>query len=155
MSEIKQTPYTDDSAEQSVGITFSLSDDAKSIARTMSADGHGSISHDVKPFSDMLDAIRFAITLGIYLFAEKVPPLIEKPSRTLFNMGSLDPNGTLRKAIEVLSPSMLEQESLSRLLRRYAEVGLIEMQRLYEQHDGTFDLEVVIADVIATQGTKG
>jgi hypothetical protein len=123
--------------EISGGVTFSLSEDARSIARELSAEE--SNVHSERPFLDMIGAVRFAISLGIYTYDEGEPPTVSSAGKTMFNLGSLDPNGIYRKTLEALCPELLKSEPLARLLRRYAEAGLQIMQRHHAEHDGSFN----------------
>lgn len=75
-------------------------------------------------FSEKLDAYRFAVALAI---AQGVnPPEINKRI-TFLNVGSLDPDQSLKRAIEALMPEVLQQTSVYRLIERLADWGVNEL----------------------------
>ena len=75
-------------------------------------------------FSDKLDAYRFAVALAI---AQGVnPPEINKRT-TFLNVGSLDPDQSLKSAIEALMPEQLQQTTAYRLIERLADWGVNEL----------------------------
>ena len=149
MNVVNSETVNTDGSEASGGVTFSLSEDARSIARTLSAEE--SNAHSERPFIDMLGAVRFAISLGIYTYGDTAPPTVVSAGKTMFNLGSLDPSGIYRKAVEALSPELLRDEPLARLLRRYAEAGLQIMQRHHAERDGAFNAIELIEVTLQTQ----
>lgn len=75
-------------------------------------------------FADKLDGYRFAVALAIAQGA--APP--EIPKRVTFlNVGSLDPDQALRRTVEALMPSALEQTTVYRLIERLADWGVSEL----------------------------
>jgi hypothetical protein len=85
-------------------------------------------------FREKMDGYRFAVALAIAQGA--IPPDIEK-RKTLYNVGSLDPDQTLRRAIEALIPEQLENTTAYRLIERLAEWGIMELH--LEDKDGGID----------------
>lgn len=75
-------------------------------------------------FGDKLDGYRFAVALAI---AHGVnPPEISKRI-TFLNVGSLDPDQSLKHAVEALMPAQLQQTSVYRLIERLADWGVSEL----------------------------
>ncbi|WP_422369860.1 hypothetical protein [Hoeflea sp.] len=79
-------------------------------------------------FNEKMDGFRFAVALA--LAHGVTPPDIMKRSPFL-NIGSLDPDQTLKHAVETLLPLELKGTTPYRLIERLAEWGVNE---LYNQH---------------------
>lgn len=137
MSFVERGDRDLENTEVSGGVTFSMSEDARAIARELSSEETS--VHSERPFLDMLGAVRFAISLGIYTYADSEPPVVTSPGKTMFNLGSLDPDSVYRRTLEALTPDLLKAESLARLLRRYAEAGLQIMHCHHVERDGVFN----------------
>ena len=75
-------------------------------------------------FADKIDGYRFGISLAI---AQGVIPgeLVKRVN--LYNVGSLDPEQSLRRAVEALMPSALEETTVYRLIERLADWGVAEL----------------------------
>jgi len=81
---------------------------------------------EAKIFPRMLDAYRFAIALGL---AHGGFDDGDTQRRTIFNVGSLDPDGSLRTAVEMLRADL--DEPVYRSMERYAEWGAAEMNKAF------------------------
>jgi hypothetical protein len=79
-------------------------------------------------FAEMADAYRFAVALG--LAHDQCAPKANR--RTIFNVGTLDPDGLLATAIGLLVGD--RDEPIYRLLERYAEWGVEEIHRQLGQN---------------------
>lgn len=95
-------------------------------------------------FGEKIDAYRFAIALAI---SHGVIPLEIEKRRTLYNVGSLDPDQTLRRAVEAIMPDQLKTVSVYRLIERLAEWGVNELYA--EAKSGGIDFERLLAGVEA------
>ncbi len=79
-------------------------------------------------FAEKMDGFRFAVALA--LAQGVIPEEISKRSPFL-NIGSLDPNHTLKHAVETLMPTQLHDTTPYRMIERLAEWGVND---LYAQH---------------------
>ena len=81
---------------------------------------------DGKIFLRQIDVYRFAIALGLAHggYEGGIPK-----GDTMFNIGTLDPDGSLRTAVELLRGE--RDEPVLRSAERYAEWGVREMDRAY------------------------
>lgn len=102
---------------------------------------------ELEVFADKIDGYRFAISLAIAQGV--IPPEIEK-RKTLFNVGSLDPDQTLRRAVEALMSNQLENATPYRLIERLAEWGVNELHA--EAKGGGIDF-IRLFDQVAAQAT--
>jgi hypothetical protein len=75
-------------------------------------------------FAEKMDGFRFAVALA--LAQGVIPDEIAKRSPFL-NRGSLDPEQTLRKAVEALLPEQLENTTPYRLIERLADWGVRDL----------------------------
>jgi len=75
-------------------------------------------------FAEKIDGYRFAVSLA--LAHGVIPPEISKRI-TFLNVGSLDPDQTMRKAVEALMPELLVETTVYRLVERLAEWGVNEL----------------------------
>jgi len=80
--------------------------------------------HELEIFSEKMDGYRFAI--GLALAHGVVPPEISK-RETFLNVGSLDPDQSLRRSVEALMPEQLLETTPYRLIERLADWGVNEM----------------------------
>jgi hypothetical protein len=114
--------------------TIGLSDVAHVRLRKLKEDGH---------FAEMADAYRFAI--GLALAHGISPDPIAGSRTTIFNIGTLDPDGSIRTAVATLrEPS---DEPVYRSAERYAEWGVTELSRRAET--GTLSLAEVLREAEA------
>jgi hypothetical protein len=86
-------------------------------------------------FAEKMDAYRFAVSLA--LAQGVIPPEITKRT-TFLNVGSLDPDQTLRRAVEALLNDQIEGTTPYRLVERLADWGVTELYRQAEQGDINF-----------------
>ena len=75
-------------------------------------------------FAEKIDAYRFAV--GLALAQGAIPPEISKRV-TFLNVGSLDPDQTLRQAVEALMPHQAAETTVYRLIERLADWGVNEL----------------------------
>ena len=97
-------------------VTLGLSDNAHAHLVELEEDGF---------FARMSDAYRFAIALGISHGALDTRKLIR---RTIFNVGSIDPDRSIFEAVSALRKET--EEPVYRTAERYAEWGVEELVRL-------------------------
>lgn len=79
---------------------------------------------DLNIFGDKIDGYRFAVALAI---AQGVIPTEITKRTTFLNVGSLDPDQTLRRTIEALMPELLQETTVYRLVERLADWGVHEL----------------------------
>jgi hypothetical protein len=96
-------------------------------------------------FAEKMDGYRFAVSLA--LAQGVIPPEILKRA-TFLNVGSLDPDQTLRRAVETLLNDQIEGTTPYRLVERLADWGVTELYRQAEQGDINF---VGILDQLASK----
>jgi hypothetical protein len=96
-------------------------------------------------FAEKMDGYRFAVSLA--LAQGVIPPDITKRT-TFLNVGSLDPDQTLRRAVEALLNDQMEGTTAYRLVERLADWGVTELYRQAEHGDIDF---VGILDQLATK----
>lgn len=75
-------------------------------------------------FAEKIDGYRFAVSLA--LAQGVMPPEIDKRV-TFLNVGSLDPDQTLKRAVEALIPQQLEGTTVYRVVERLADWGVNEL----------------------------
>src|SRR5437588_3727107 len=87
---------------------------------------------DEQAFPEMVDGYRFAIALAINrsLIAQE-----QTRMTTIFNVGTLDPDGTIRNMISELFPEMPNPYSVA---QRLAEAGIAELGRIRGASDIRF-----------------
>lgn len=86
-------------------------------------------------FAEKLDGYRFALTLA--LAHGVIPPEISKRV-TFLNVGSLDPDQTLRHAVEALMPDQIAETTVYRLVERLADWGVNELHAQAQRGDIDF-----------------
>jgi len=75
-------------------------------------------------FRELLDGYRFAIGLAL---AQKVePPEVQKRT-TIFNVGTVDPDQSLKRSIEALMGDRVRDASIYKMAERLAEWGVNEL----------------------------
>lgn len=98
-------------------------------------------------FAEKMDGFRFAAALALAQGA--VPDEIGKRSPFL-NIGSFDPDQTLKRAVEALMPGELKSTTPYRLIERLAEWGIND---LYAQSiNGTIDFGSILEQVSKKAG---
>ena len=86
-------------------------------------------------FAEKIDGYRFAV--GLALANGVMPP--ELPKRVTFlNVGSLDPDQTLRRAVEALMPDQLAETTVYRLIERLADWGVKDLHAQAQSGDIDF-----------------
>jgi hypothetical protein len=93
-----------------------------------------------KYFAEMRDAYRFAVALALHRGA--APVKAEGPRQTLYSVSTLDPDGTLKLAIDTLFDR--KGEAAFKIGERLAEWGIDELDR--ELRDEHLRLEDLLTD---------
>ena len=75
-------------------------------------------------FRDLLDGYRFAIGLALAQGVE--PPEVQKRT-TIFNVGSFDPDQSMKRSIEAVMGDGLQKTPAYRMAERLAEWGVNEL----------------------------
>jgi len=75
-------------------------------------------------FRELLDGYRFAI--GLALAQEVEPPEVQKRT-TIFNVGTVDPDQSLKRSIEALMGDRVRDVSIYKMAERLAEWGVNEL----------------------------
>ncbi len=95
--------------------TIGLSENAHQKLKRLQEDEH---------FRELLDGYRFAI--GLALAQDVEPPEIKKRT-TIFNVGTVDPDQSLKRSIEALMGDRVRGTSIYRMAERLAEWGVNEL----------------------------
>ncbi|MDO9489439.1 MAG: hypothetical protein Q7J32_13775 [Sphingomonadaceae bacterium] len=93
-------------------------------------------------FADKIDGYRFGISLAV---AQGVIPSDLIKRKNLFNVGSLDPDQSLRRSVEALMPSALENTTVYRLIERLADWGVSELHG--QAKSGDIDFAAMLGQV--------
>lgn len=99
-------------------------------------------------FAEKMDGYRFAVALALAQ-GGIAPDLVGRS--TFLNIGSLDPDQTLRRAVETLMPNELNQTTPYRLIERLADWGLNELHA--QAKSGGIDF-VGLFDQVATKAAE-
>ncbi len=91
-------------------------------------------------FAEKIDGYRFAV--GLAIAHGVIPDEINKRT-TFLNVGSLDPDQTLRRTVEALMPAQLEQTTVYRLIERLADWGVCELHA--QAKAGDIDFATILA----------
>lgn len=75
-------------------------------------------------FRELLDGYRFAIGLALAQGVE--PPEVQKRT-TIFNVGTVDPDQSLKQSIEALMGDRVRDTSIYKMAERLAEWGVNEL----------------------------
>ena len=91
-------------------------------------------------FNDLLDGYRFAIGLAL---AQGIidPPEVEKRT-TIFNIGTVDPDQSLKQSIQAIMGNQLRGVSTYRMAERLAEWGVNELES-QARSDGINFIEIL------------
>lgn len=132
------------------GRTISLSERARNTLKVVTESEGDEMG--IALFSSDTEAIRFACMLGIRVHGDNLLPLDEGKetnAETVINIGSLDPREgpSFIEAVSLLAPKSIKTEKLTRVVRRYAEWGLSQMQGWIEEADPHND-ELNVATLI-------
>ena len=100
-------------------------------------------------FRELLDGYRFAIGLALAQGAE--PPDVQKRT-TIFNIGTVDPDQSLKRSIEALMGDRISGVAVYKIAERLAEWGVNELEA--QAQSGSIDFvgllqqanEKVVAD---------
>ena len=76
-------------------------------------------------FRELLDGYRFAVGLALAQGIE--PPEKFKKGTTIFNVGTVDPDQSLRRSIEALMGNRVRDTSVYKMAERLAEWGVNEL----------------------------
>lgn len=95
--------------------TIGLSEGAHEKLRRLQEEQH---------FRELLDGYRFAIGLALSQGVE--PPEIQKRT-TIFNVGTVDPDQSLKRSIEALMGDRVRDASIYKMAERLAEWGVNEL----------------------------
>ena len=129
-----QTP--DASSARTVG----LSKTGRSRIQRMKENGH---------FAEQVDAYRFAVALALASGTE--PPEISGERVTMFNVGTLDPDGRLATAVRTLADTAGEDPY--RVAERLAEWGARDLEERIDRSGG--ELASTLVDEIAGMASGG
>ena len=105
--------------------TIGLSESTHALLTKLKEDGY---------FSEMQDGYRFGISLA--LSKDIIPEEISGNKRTTFNIGTLDPDKTIYKAIKLLLDT--QDVPVYRWAERLAEWGILELAKKAESGDIDF-----------------
>lgn len=94
-------------------------------------------------FAEKMDGYRFAVALALAQGA--IAPEITKRS-TFLNVGSLDPDQTLRRAVETLLPERLTETTPYRLIERLADWGVNDLHA--QSQSGGIDFVQLFEQVV-------
>lgn len=95
--------------------TIGLSEGAHEKLRRLQEEQH---------FRDLLDGYRFAIGLALAQGVE--PPEVQKRT-TIFNVGTVDPDQSIKRSIEALMGDRVKESSIYKMAERLAEWGVNEL----------------------------
>lgn len=92
----------------------------------LSEDAHKNLKwlQEEQYFRELLDGYRFAIGLALAQGVE--PPEIQKRT-TIFNVGTVDPDHSLKRSIEALMGDRLRETPVYKMAERLAEWGVEEL----------------------------
>ena len=129
--------FIQEAASPQVGRTISLSEKARATLGMITSAESG-INLEIPLFASDTEAVRFACMLGLRVNGDTLVPIAnEANARTLINIGSLDTDGAVSftQVVSLLAPTAIQEEPLTRVVRRYAEWGLARIQEWREQAD--------------------
>lgn len=115
-------------------ITIGLSQEAHTMLKDLKEEGL---------FNEMADCYRFAVALAIERNLD-VPEKVGQ-RQTIFNVGTLDPDGDLRRMIIALRPEA--ENSPYRYIERLAEVGVREVRSVTQNEGGEAALVSILTAV--------
>lgn len=102
----------------------------------LSGDAHEKLKwlQEERHFRELLDGYRFAIGLALAQGVE--PPELQKRT-TIFNVGTVDPDQSLKRSIEALMGERVRSTSIYKMAERLAEWGVNELAS--QARDGNID----------------
>lgn len=77
-------------------------------------------------FRELLDGYRFAIALALAQGID--PPDIKEKRTTIFNMGTADPDQSLKQCIQVIMGDRIQGIPIYKMAERLAEWGINELE---------------------------
>ena len=95
--------------------TIGLSESGHEKLKRLQAEQH---------FRELLDGYRFAVGLALAQGVE--PPEVQKRT-TIFNVGTVDPDQSLKRSIEALMGDRVRDTSIYKMAERLAEWGVNEL----------------------------
>lgn len=95
-------------------------------------------------FAEKMDGYRFAVSLAL---ADGVIPPDLPTRKTFLNIGSLDPDQTIRRAVEALMPDQVKETTVYRLVERLADWGVNELHA--QSKAGDIDFQGILDQVAA------
>lgn len=98
-------------------------------------------------FAEKMDGYRFAVSLAIAQGAMSSELAKRKP---FLNIGSLDPDQKLKKAVEALYANQLADTTVYRVVERLAEWGVTELHA--QAKAGSIDFEKLLEQAEAKAG---
>lgn len=110
----------------------------------LSAAGNDKLDHlkEAGVFAEKMDGFRFAVALAL---AQGVIPAELRDRAPFLNIGSLDPDQSLRRAVETLMPDLIAQTTPYRLIERLAEWGVNELDA--QSRSGDIDFAGILDQV--------
>jgi uncharacterized protein YfkK (UPF0435 family) len=96
-------------------------------------------------FGEKIDGYRFAVSLAI---AQGVVPSEITKRTTFLNVGSLDPEQALKRTVEALMSTQLEETTVYRLIERLADWGVNELHA--QAKAGDIDFSGLFAQTAVT-----
>ena len=102
----------------------------------LSESAHGKLKwlQEEQYFRELLDGYRFAIGLALAQGIE--PPDVQRRT-TIFNVGTVDPDQSLKRSIEALMGEHVRDTSIYKIAERLAEWGINELA--YQAEAGGID----------------
>lgn len=77
-------------------------------------------------FRELLDGYRFAIALALAQGVD--PPEIEEKRTTVFNVGTADPDQSLKQCIQIVMGDRIQGTAVYKMAERLAEWGINELK---------------------------
>jgi len=115
----------------------------------LSEGGHEKLKRlqEEQHFRELLDGYRFAIGLALAQGVE--PPEVQKRT-TIFNVGTVDPDQSLKRSIEALIGERVQGISVYKMAERLAEWGVNELAE--QAKTGTIDFAGLLDQAGETEG---
>ena len=116
----------------------------------LSEDAHGKLKwlQEEQHFRELLDGYRFAIGLAL---AQGIEPPDVLRRTTIFNVGTVDPDQSLKRSIEALMGDRVRNASVYEMAERLAEWGVNELAGLATA--GTIDFVRLLDQAKNQEGT--
>lgn len=121
------------SEQDNTGVTIAVSDHTKDHLSSF-------CGYSGAPFSEMIDAFRFAVSIGLAQKGGDVPDISATSGTTMYNMGSFDRDGVFRSVIQAVAPEACKTHTITRLIRAYGEYGVAVMVEQCENDPSSLDI---------------